>query len=561
VRSERSVPSRAITIAGGTIAVAGIAVALTLYGSLFTQMDWVFTAFGVAAMYFVASNALPVRGLRLRRSGLAAEAIFHDLPIAAMFVSMGPKIGPTAGALVYAAGFLLAVLTSRREDVADIPRHGILRVLVCLAILAFGGSSLDTINALPQEQQMPVAALAAFALVVVYNFVISAPISATTFHIPLLRVWERIARDPRWWAASGLSIFWVVVGRSEVILGHYGTAIALWVPVIIIAILLRTIDNQSAELHRLRLVRDAVQAMLGDRDPLPQINAILASLRVQAFDETVSVLAATNARTDAWRVVTTLGPTVGTSGDELGRRILARLKFSGSAYTSLADDYNVAYAFAARLTDGEIHGALTVHRRKDRPLGNEHIAQFTNSAAELAPLLRDMRRIAATQSAATIDALTGLANRANVMERLQVMLSTSSAESGGVLLLDIDHFKTINDQLGHAAGDECLRKIGEIIRATVRAGDTAGRIGGEEFLIVMPGASRDVALSVGDRLRLAISLGGMRYANGDPVTTSIGAAAVKSGDTIETILARADRGLYEAKRLGRNRIVDDLESA
>ena len=97
-----------------------------------------------------------------------------------------------------------------------------------------------------------------------------------------------------------------------------------------------------------------------------------------------------------------------------------------------------------------------------------------------------------------------------------------------MLLLDIDHFKTINDQLGHAAGDECLRKIGEIIRNTVRGGDTAGRIGGEEFLIVMPGASRDVALTVGERLRVAVALGGMRYGNGEPVTASIGAAAAPS---------------------------------
>ena len=115
----------------------------------------------------------------------------------------------------------------------------------------------------------------------------------------------------------------------------------------------------------------------------------------------------------------------------------------------------------------------------------------------------------------------------------------------------------INDQLGHAAGDECLRKIGDIIRAAVRGGDTAGRVGGEEFLIIMPGASRDIALAVGERLRVAVSLGGMRYGNGESVTASIGAAAARVGDTPETILARADRGLYEAKRQGRNRLVEE----
>jgi diguanylate cyclase (GGDEF)-like protein len=135
------------------------------------------------------------------------------------------------------------------------------------------------------------------------------------------------------------------------------------------------------------------------------------------------------------------------------------------------------------------------------------------------------------------------------------------SDRGSVLLLDIDHFKMINDRLGHAAGDECLRRIGEIIRKTVRAGDTAGRIGGEEFLVVMPGAPRDVALTVGERLRLAIALGGMRHANGEPVTTSIGASAATVGDTPETLLARADRALYQAKRQGRNRIVEEQEES
>src|SRR6185437_3936400 len=129
--------------------------------------------------------------------------------------------------------------------------------------------------------------------------------------------------------------------------------VSMWLPVVLTALLLRTIDQQHAELHRLRLVRDAVQAMLGDRDPLPQINAILATLRVPSFDETVTVLAATTARTDTWRSVTTLGPALSSAGDELRRRILARLKFSGSPFTSLRDDYYIAYAFAARLADGE----------------------------------------------------------------------------------------------------------------------------------------------------------------------------------------------------------------
>ena len=559
--SERNAPSRAITIGGGIVAVAGLAVALTLYAPLFTQLDWAFTACGALAICFVAGNALPVRGLRMRRTGLSAEAIFLDLPIAVSLFALGGEVGATACALAFALGFAGASIVRDSESVADLPRHGVLRVLAALFFLLFGSYEAQ-LRALPIAQATPILAAAIFAAVIVFIFLISAPVSSYTFHLSLARLWGRLARDPRtWWVTVG-GVIWATIGRNEVVQGQDLVAIALWLPVCLSAFLLRTIDRQHAELHRLRLVRDAVQAMLGERNPLPQINAILATLRVPSFDETVSVLAATSSRTDSWRSVTTLGPKLSSAGDELGRRILARLKFSGSPSTSLRDDFYTAYAFAARLSDGEVHGALTVHRRNDRPLSNEQIAQFTNAAFELAPLLRDMRTIVATQSAASIDGLTGLANRATAMDRLHSMLEqTSITENGAVLLLDIDHFKTINDQLGHAAGDECLRKIGEIIRNTVRGGDTAGRIGGEEFLVVMPGASRDIALTVGERLRLAVALGGMRYANGQPVTTSIGAAAAHVGDTAETLLARADRGLYEAKRQGRNRLVEDLESA
>jgi len=560
--SERNAPSREFTIGGGIVAIAGLAVALTLYARLFEEVDWALTVLGAVAIYLVAINALPVRGLRLRRSGLAAEAIILDLPIAATLFAIGGHVGPTACALAFALGFGAASLSRDREGVADLPRHGVLRVLIVLLFLAFGGDLLQQVRTLPPAQGAPAAALLATIIALTFVFVFSVPISSFAFHISVTRLWERVARDPRTWSVILGSVLWVPVERHEMLTGQFLVAIALWIPVCLTALLLRTIDKQYGELHRLRLVRDAVQAMLGDRDPLPQINAILAALRVQGFDETVTVLAATSTRTDPWRTVTLLGPALSPAGDELKRRILVRLKFSGSPSTTLADEYYISYAFAARLADGEIHGALVVHRRNDRPLSNEQLAQFTNAAHELAPLLRDMRAITATQSAATIDALTGLSNRHMTMDRLQTMLDdVSTTENGAVLLLDIDHFKTINDQLGHAAGDECLRKIGEIIRRTVRGGDTAGRIGGEEFLVVMPGASRDVALTVGERLRLSVALGGMRYADGEPVTTSIGVAAARIGDTIETLVARADRGLYEAKRQGRNRIVEDLESA
>jgi len=548
-----------VTLGGGTIAVACLAVAIATYGDQLSPQLRAVTACACVAIALVSMNALPVRGLRLRRSGQVAEALFLDLAIAGVLASLGGVAGTLAAAMALAGGFAIAALFRRGNAPTDLVRHGVVRTLAALALLPLSGATA-TIAALPWQSSDTIFALAFTIAFIGFMFLVSTPLSALTYHLSLLRTWQRVARDPRTWVIGLGNVVWATVARDPLARGEYGLAIALWLPVIVAALLLRIIDEQQAELHRLRLVREAVQAMLGDKDPLPQINAILATLRVPAFDETVSVLAATSSRIEAWRSVTSLGPPTSPAGDELGRRVLARLKFSGRPSITLRDDYYAAYAFGARITDGELQGALVVHRRSDHPLSSEQMQQFASAARELAPLLRDMRSIAAAQSAATIDALTGVFNRAATLERLQHMIEgLSISDHGAVLLLDIDHFKTINDHLGHAAGDDCLRRIGEIIRAAVRSGDTAGRIGGEEFLVVMPGATRDVAMMVGERLRLAVSLGGMRHSNHEPVTASIGVASANLGDTVETLLARADRGLYRAKRQGRNRIIEETE--
>ncbi|MBV8723015.1 MAG: GGDEF domain-containing protein, partial [Candidatus Eremiobacteraeota bacterium] len=208
----------------------------------------------------------------------------------------------------------------------------------------------------------------------------------------------------------------------------------------------------------------------------------------------------------------------------------------------------------------DLLGALLV-RRKGAPVPDNAQKQYVAAAREIAPLLRDIRSIAAQQSAATTDALTGLKNRAAIFDRLRAMLG-DVVRNGAILLFDLDHFKRINDELGHAAGDQVLRRVSEIALDSVRAGDAVGRIGGEEFLVVMPGATSDSAMMVGERLRLSISLSGLRHATGDPVTASLGVAAATIGDTAETLVARADAALYEAKRAGRNRIIEGVaESA
>ncbi|MBI2262147.1 MAG: PleD family two-component system response regulator [Caulobacterales bacterium] len=161
---------------------------------------------------------------------------------------------------------------------------------------------------------------------------------------------------------------------------------------------------------------------------------------------------------------------------------------------------------------------------------------------------------------AVTDALTGLHNRRYMAGQLQAMVSR--AGQGGdpvaVLVMDIDHFKAVNDGFGHDAGDEVLREFAVRLATNVRAIDLPCRLGGEEFVVVMPGASLDDAARVADRIRRDIEaqpfpiMGG---AEGLTITVSIGVAASVAGDTPEALLKRGDEGVYDAKSRGRNQVI------
>ena len=162
---------------------------------------------------------------------------------------------------------------------------------------------------------------------------------------------------------------------------------------------------------------------------------------------------------------------------------------------------------------------------------------------------------------AVTDALTGLHNRRYMAGQLQGLMSR--AGQGGdpvaVLVMDIDHFKLVNDSFGHDAGDEVLREFGVRLATNVRAIDLPCRLGGEEFVVVMPGASLEDATRVADRIRRDVAaqpfpiMGG---AEGLTITISVGvAASTGDDDTPEALLKRADEGVYEAKAHGRNQVI------
>jgi diguanylate cyclase (GGDEF)-like protein len=156
----------------------------------------------------------------------------------------------------------------------------------------------------------------------------------------------------------------------------------------------------------------------------------------------------------------------------------------------------------------------------------------------------------------TLDPLTGLFNRNALEQRLAELDGAPCDDKGGqshaLLLCDLDHFKRVNDRLGHAAGDAVLQDVAHTMRSVLRAGDSIYRIGGEEILVVLPGASETDAVAVAERLRQAVR---KRRPAGVEVTISIGAAVTKP-DTVNTddLVARADAALYSAKANGRNAV-------
>jgi diguanylate cyclase (GGDEF)-like protein len=164
---------------------------------------------------------------------------------------------------------------------------------------------------------------------------------------------------------------------------------------------------------------------------------------------------------------------------------------------------------------------------------------------------------------AVIDPLTGMLNRTALASRVEELAQQSavSGEPVGVIMLDLDHFKTINDSLGHTAGDSVLCDLAYVLRRQLRAFDLAYRLGGEEFLVLLPGAELASASAIAEQLREVVEQEPLGH--GAEVTISCGVSASERGSrfSYESVFAAADAALYEAKRAGRNRVCDGRAAA
>lgn len=188
------------------------------------------------------------------------------------------------------------------------------------------------------------------------------------------------------------------------------------------------------------------------------------------------------------------------------------------------------------------------------------IARELGGAVRMATLVEESRRLA------TIDALTGLNNRRSFIEAATRAIARADryVEPLSMMLFDLDHFKQINDNRGHASGDRVLSTVGKLVHARMRDSDVCARWGGEEFVVLMPQTPAGAASQAAERLRTAIAGTRIEDDAGEaiPVTASIGVATLRPGEKLDAFVDRADRAMYQAKTSGRNRVrVADGEPA
>ena len=222
------------------------------------------------------------------------------------------------------------------------------------------------------------------------------------------------------------------------------------------------------------------------------------------------------------------------------------------------DVYGLKHTLAAPLrTDDGTVGAIVLSRRTAAPWPGSARRILAGAAEEASAALARAYSYLEAETRASTDALTGLPNRRYFDEFCGLLARRRRAEDAvGVLMIDIDHFKSLNDTYGHGVGDDVLRAVGGAIASAVREDDVPARYGGEEFAVLLRNPSEVVALEVGERVRAAVRGLDLRRHGPPGVTVSVGVAVARLPDQpVADLVTEADRALYAAKRAGRDRVV------
>ncbi len=212
---------------------------------------------------------------------------------------------------------------------------------------------------------------------------------------------------------------------------------------------------------------------------------------------------------------------------------------------------------------GQVFGLLVLYRDKGRPLGKDQVQTLYAAVNHLALALKNAALFNQAKIRADRDCLTRIHNRRAFDERIMEELRRHHRYSQPMtlLLLDIDHFKRVNDRFGHLVGDHVLREVGRLLSETVRGSDFTARFGGEEFAVILPQTAEDQAHILAERLRAGIADAGFNHEGQTfSITVSIGVAAVQPGVLTRRneLLEKADKALYHAKNLGRNQVCAGL---
>ena len=266
-----------------------------------------------------------------------------------------------------------------------------------------------------------------------------------------------------------------------------------------------------------------------------------------AVAESGSAVVASAALPPGWRP-TQATPVAEGAEQRIADRIAGRLR----------DIYGLRNLLAAPLrVNGRVEGAVILSRRVNAEWPESTHRFLEAAAVEVSAALARVYSMREAEARASTDALTGLPNRRYFDEYLGLLGRRRRAEDRvGVLMVDIDRFKLLNDTFGHAVGDHVLREVAQAIASAVRDDDVPARFGGEEFAVLLKNPSAKVALDVGERVRRAVAALDLRRLGVPGVSVSVGVAVADDPDIpLDVVIDEADRALYRAKRGGRDRVV------